>query len=124
MDTAYMAYRELKIAENKKRRMKIVRRQRILLALVIAVVVFTAVFLGTTLVLQANSGGNRIKYYTQVTVAYGDTLTDIAGRYISEDYRNEESYINEVCSINHLEDQDKLLAGTTIIVPYYSEEFK
>ena len=40
MDAAYMAYREIRIEENRKRRLRIVRRQRIILALVIAIIIF------------------------------------------------------------------------------------
>ncbi len=124
MDAAYMTYREIKIAENKKRRMKIVRRQQLMLALVVAIVVAILIFLGMALVTNAQAEGIRYKYYTSITVSCGDTLTDIAEKYASKEYKSTQAYINEVCSINHLQDEDTLLAGTNIVVPYYSEEFK
>ena len=124
MDTAYMADREIRIAENKKNRMQIVRKQQMILAIVIAVVLATTIFLGAAFVTNAQSEGGSYKYYTSVTVSYGDTLTDIAQKYITKEYKDTEAYIREVCAINHLESEDSLLAGTDIIVPYYSEEFK
>lgn len=124
MDVAYMDYREMRIEKNRKRRARIVRNQQIALALIVAVVVALFVFLASMLVTHAQSGPVRYKYYTSVTVSYGDTLTGIAEKYMSEEYPDSEDYIWEVRNINHLEDGDSLLAGTDIIVPYYSEEFK
>ena len=70
-----------------------------------------------------------IKYYTSITVQHGDTLSSIADRYlsdknISQEYKSADSYINEVCAINHLDEDDMIFAGENIIVPYYSYEFK
>ena len=47
MDAAYTAYREIRIEENRKRRLRIVRRQRIILALVIALIVFFSAYMPT-----------------------------------------------------------------------------
>jgi len=66
----------------------------------------------------------RYKYYTQITVNHGDTLESIACRYITEEYENSDNYINEVCNINHLEDKDQVIAGESLIVPYYSDDYR
>lgn len=124
MNQAYVAYREIRIAENKKRRLKIVRRQRIILGAVIAILVVLAAFLASTLVTEARSEEVRYKYYTPVMVHSGDTLESLADGYITDDYRDSASYIKEVCGINNLEDADSIIAGECIILPYYSEEFK
>ena len=64
------------------------------------------------------------KYYTQVTVAYGETLWDLSDDYIDYDeYKNKKEYIAEVQSINHLAEEDSIRAGQTLIVPYYSYDF-
>ena len=124
MDDAYMAYRELRIAENKKRRLKTVRRQRMILGIVIALFIALFTFLSVALLTKANAEDIRYKYYTTVTIGCGDTLETIAGNYISDEYRDMSSYICEVQSINHIEDKDVIHAGDNIIVPYYSSEFK
>ena len=124
MDAAYTAYREIRIEENRKRRLRIVRRQRIILAFVIAVIVFAFAFLGTKLVLSAHSGNIRFKYYTSITVHSDDTLSSIAEDYISSEYKNADSYIREVCAINHLDEEGTIYAGENLVVPYYSDEFK
>ncbi len=123
MNAAYTAYREIKIAQNKKRRMRIVRRQRLLLAFFIALFVFLAVFWCTTTILQARSDKTTYKYYTSITIHSSDTLESIAKKYISDEYKDMDEYINEVEQINHLYDS-RIIPGENIIVPYYSAEYK
>ena len=124
MDAAYSAYREIRIEENRKRRLRIVRRQRIILGLVIALVVFSFAFLCSKLVLSAHSDNGRFKYYTTITVHSGDSLGSIAGDYISSEYKDAGSYIREVCAINSLSEDGRINAGESLVVPYYSDEFK
>lgn len=64
------------------------------------------------------------KYYTNITVAYGDSLWKIADEYIDYDkYDDKEDYIAEVRSINHLGEDSAIRAGQNLVVPYYSNEF-
>ncbi len=123
MDAAYTAYRELRIARNKAKRLRIVRRQRIILGLILALIIFVISFFVTSLVLNAREKAPSYKYYTSITVAGGDTLYDIARKYITSEYSDIDRYVKEVSSINHLED-DCIYAGENIIVPYYSNEYK
>ena len=68
--------------------------------------------------------GNGFKYYTSVTVEAGETLWSLADAYIDyENYRDKNSYISEVRSINHLDEDGSLMAGQVLIMPYYSEEY-
>ena len=70
---------------------------------------------------NASSG---FKYYTQVTVEAGENLWDIAEEYIDYDYyKDKNSYISEVRSINHLDTVGNIDAGQSLILPYYSAEF-
>lgn len=120
MDAAYIQYRETRIAQNRMRRLRIVRNRRIALGLIIAVIVFTTSFITAVLMSRASSNDVETKYYTQITVTRGDTLSGLASRYMSDDYSSMDSYINEVRSINNMDEQDELVAGTSVIVPYYS----
>ena len=124
MDAGYMAYRELRIAENKKRRLRIVRRQRIALALITFLIVFGIAFIFATLLLQAHGTDMTYKYYTQVDVHAGDTLDSIADKYLTGSEDSKQHYINEIIATNHLEEDGRILAGNSIVVPYYSREFK
>lgn len=70
---------------------------------------------------NANDG---FKYYTGVTVGAGESLWDLAGEYMDiVHYDSRESYIAEVCSINHLTDENDITAGQLLILPYYSQEY-
>lgn len=124
MDAAYMAYRELRIEENRKRRLKIVRRQRIILALVTGLIVFVIAFICATLLLQAHDDNMKYKYYTQIDVHAGDTLEGIADRYLTVQDDTRQHYISEIIAINNLGEDGMILAGDRLIVPYYSSEFK
>lgn len=66
---------------------------------------------------------HRYKYYTTVYVDRDATLWDISKKYVSAEYPDMRAYMDEVKSINHLMD-DELQYGTTICVPYYSDEYK
>ena len=103
---------EVRIYNNRLRREKIVKRQRRILALIIGVILGVIIMLASTLVLHAEADDAVIdyKYYTQ---------------YAAEDhYKDYNSYISEVRSINHMAEDEDVQAGTTIILPYYSPEFK
>lgn len=63
------------------------------------------------------------KYYTSITIEAGETLWDIAGTYMSDEFSSVQKYIDEVKNINHLTN-DKIYAGENLIVPYYSSEYK
>ncbi len=120
MDVAYIQYRETRIAENRKRRLRIVRNRRIALGLIIAVIVFTTSFIAAVLMSRASTDDVSVKYYTQITVQRGDTLSGLAARYMSDDFNSTSSYINEVRSINHMSEDEELIAGTSVVVPYYT----
>lgn len=86
----------------------------------ICMIMFCAISYGT--IKSTASGG--FKYYTQVTVEAGENLWDIAEEYIDYDfYKDKNSYIAEVRSINHLDADGNVAAGQSLILPYYSAEF-
>ncbi len=70
---------------------------------------------------NASSG---FKYYTSLTVEDGETLWDIADDYVDYNhYKNKNSYITEVQSINHLDENCSIDAGQILILPYYSSQY-
>ena len=76
---------------------------------------------------SANTGIDEIsfKYYTSISVKYGETLWDIADEYIDyNQYKDKNAYIAEVQSINRLDEDGTVKAGQYLIVPYYSSEWK
>lgn len=125
-DQRFLSKSELRIYRNKIRRQRIVRRQRITLAMIIAMFLFAMIFVVSTLVSAAASDDYtpEYKYYGSITVGVGDTLWDIASDNISwTHYDTVEDYISEICSINHVEEEE-IFAGDNLVIPYYSTEFK
>ena len=126
-DPRYFSKSEIRIRNNKIRRRNIVRRQFVMLMAVVSVLIFIIMFNLSTFNSDAQSDTYtpEYKYYKSITVNYGDSLWTIAGdMYSSEHYNDMNDYIDEVCNINNLADASELIAGDSLIVPYYSTEFK
>ena len=66
---------------------------------------------------------NTYKYFTSITVEYGDTLYTLAEENIKGHDIEINAYIEEVMHINHLQDE-QIQSGQSLIIPYYSEELK
>ena len=122
-DQRFLSKSEIRIAANKKRRMKIVRRQKMALLFAFTTVILLIVFGRTAIKISAQSDLETplCKYYTVMDVHFGDNLWSIAREYYcSEKYADLDSYINEIKKINRLESADDLKAGENLIVPYYA----
>lgn len=70
-----------------------------------------------------DSASQRFKYYTSITVHEGDTLWSIANEHMSKEYPTINKYISEVQKINHLSGTE-IISGSTLVIPYYSDEYK
>ena len=121
---AAMTDREFRYYKRTLRLERVRRQKRIATGLtlfaILAVVLTGAIFCGSVKA-QANQG---FKYYTSVTVEKGETLWSIADEYIDySHYKDKDDYISEIERINHFDREDLLLAGRTLIVPYYSAEY-
>lgn len=120
-----MTDRELRIYKRTLRRQREIRRKCLMAVMSICLILVCAVSyhaIQTT----ASTGEEELnfKYYTNITVEKGETLWDIADKYIDyEEYDNKMEYIAEVQSINHLNNKDAIRAGQHLIVPYFSNEF-
>ena len=101
-------------------------RRRKCLASLLAVFAATGMILICSVSYSAinSSASDGFKYYTSVTVEAGESLWDLAGKYVDGvHYDSRESYIAEVCSINHLTDVNSITVGQMLILPYYSSEY-
>lgn len=114
-----------RIRENKRRRNAEIRRHMFLLLFAagfICVIIFS---LNSTIseAGEAKEEELSFKYYKNICVESGETLTSIAAVYADEaHYETLDHYIQEVLYINHLQDADSICAGYYLIVPYYSNE--
>ncbi|MCR5557633.1 MAG: LysM peptidoglycan-binding domain-containing protein [Butyrivibrio sp.] len=118
----YYSRSEMRIRANRKWRMQIVRRQRIALAVSIAVVLSIVIFFAASIMIKAQNNGIEpmVKYYTVAMVHGGDTLESLAKESFSSDhYDSFDAYINEILRINHLDDPEDLKAGENVVIPYY-----
>ena len=100
----YMTDRELRIYKRQLRRRRQLQRRIVTMLATICVIAFCAVsYHGIRSLASSGEDQLKFKYYTQVTVAYGETLWDLSDDYIDYDeYKDKKEYIAEVQSINHL----------------------
>lgn len=61
------------------------------------------------------------KYYKCYTIQSGDTMWSIATEHRTLEYDSIDSYLEEVYVINKIGDSKSIIAGHTLILPYYSE---
>ena len=114
---------EYRKQKNKMKRLRHFRRQCFLVLLTVLLILFLTVSYHAILS-KATTGENiSYKYYTSIAIAYGESLWSIADKYAGEEYASAEDYVHEVMKINHLQ-EEVLIAGQYLVVPYYSTEFK
>lgn len=103
--------------------------------LVLRVLILALFFAGMIAGFQTMTGASSrakeqtYKYYTTVTVGYGEDITDIVYQYCdSSEYSTPDAYIREICEINglsyHKGTVPELSAGTQIVIPYFDTELK
>lgn len=120
-----MTDREIRAYKRRLRRQREIMRRCITFTITICLIVVGAISYHS-ISSSANTGKDELnfKYYTSITVAYGETLWDIADKYIDYDmYENKSEYIAEVQNINHLSEECNIRSGQILIVPYYSNNF-
>ena len=123
-DPRFLSKSEIRIRANKKRRQRIVRRQKLMLFLGITIIVFVVLFLRYSLMTEAQNEDYvpKCKYYKVLTVHAGDNIGSIAGEYYdAEEYENLGELISEICKINQIPDANRIKAGENLVVPYFGE---
>lgn len=106
---------------NKK---KEILKKRKIAALTKLLMCLTAIMLVCSgFVVNASAPQNTYKYYTNLKVARGETLWDIAHEHMTDDYDSVNDYINEVRQLNSIID-DSIYYGQQLVIPYYSAEEK
>lgn len=93
-------------------------RIMVLAGLILAGSIILSLSIITTKV-TAERAVEREKTVTSVKIEKGDSLWSIASRYITEEYRNMNVYIEEIKDSNGLT-SDIIHEGNYIIVPYYT----
>ena len=62
---------------------------------------------------------NVRKQYKSVMIYCGDTVSDLSEDFIRLGYPSKEALQKEICSINSISLDSRLIAGNYIIIPYY-----
>lgn len=99
------------------------RNLRWILLMSLAAIILFVVFSTSAVNASSSNTNGRYKYYTTVYVDRDTTLWGIAQEYMTEEYSDTYDYMDEVMKINNLS-SDKLEYGTTLCIPYYSDEYK
>lgn len=115
-----MSRREL-IAKRKQQ-----QRIRSIISLSALIIGILIVFSVSGLVTNARSTSDKqeYKYYMNYELERGDSLWSVATEHCDDHYDSVDDYINEICIINSITYDTELLAGTSLIIPYYSFDFK
>ena len=108
-----------------ERRAAVVRSQKRMIALIVIAIIFFGILLGTGISALASNdkATGQYKYYKSICIEEGDTLWDIAGKYVEGTDMDRYDYIQEICALNGIYAED-IHAGDYIIVSYYSDELK
>lgn len=117
--STYLSERAINRLEARK---KAVRKQKIILGMITIFIISVIVLLGSSIHAFANSNKDQTevhKYYKSIKVEAGDSLWDIADDYMSQSDMTKKEYIEEICKINHINEND-IHAGDSIIVAYYT----
>ena len=104
----YMTDRELRIYKRQLRRRRQMQCRIVTMLATICVIAFCAVsYHGIRSLASSGEDQLKFKYYTQVTVAYGETLWDLSDDYIDYDeYKNKNLILYSSDERNRLRNRD------------------
>lgn len=108
----------------KMRRQKQLRRRVTGTLLTVLLMLGIVFFCGRITNAQEKSGDIAYKYYTSIEISSGDSLWSIAEKYRDDHYDSIQDYMDEVVSINHIGNRNRLISGQFLVIPYYSDEYK
>jgi cell division protein YceG involved in septum cleavage len=129
MKKSYRTYNH-KLSEEMNRKLdnraRTVYRERKLISIIAVLAISLVILLCTGIRVFASAGeDNRVvhKYYTNIQVEQGDTMWDLADRYIDGYDIDKQDYIDEMCKLNHLENGN-IHSGDYLVVAYYTYDVK
>lgn len=126
-DEHFLNKSEFRIMRNRLHRQRVFRRQILMLTVFFTLLIILFSFTHFTFHADAQSEDFQpeFKYYTTITVHANDDLWSIASdNYPSGHYKSLNSYMDEICTINGILNQNDIKAGESLIIPYFSTQFK
>lgn len=116
---------DIRIRDNKRRRNAEIRKH-IFQLIFAAVFICIVILFINRMISQAGDAKEEdisFKYYKNICLEEGETLTSIAKVYADEEhYETVDQYIQEVMYMNHLKNADDIRSGYYLIIPYYANE--
>lgn len=91
-------------------------------SITIMIIIFCSCLIIANAGVTTSNKAKEYKYYTSITIQKGDTLWSIANNY-SNNSESISNYINNIKQINKLT-TDNIIEGQSIIVYYYSTDYK
>lgn len=116
---------ERRIRNNRRKRQQDLKRKGIILMLgIMSVLVISTIFFSFSSKASDTSNETCYKYYTSILLQDGDSLWSLAEKNRDEHFPSKKAYIDEIKKVNNLSDDDILISGQYLIVPYYSSKFQ
>ena len=112
--------------ESLTRREHTVQTQKRVIVLVCVLVIFAVILIGNSIITFAGSRAEQPvhKYYTSVQLQKGDSLWSLADQYAASDRTSRAQFIDEVCELNGISEDNTLHSGEYLVVSYYSPEIR
>lgn len=100
-------------------------RRKALMVLAVMMVMLVSCFLLGLKAKPKDLGPQKTKFFTTLTVEYGQTMDDIVEKYCDVDhYKNADAYISEILKINHIAlktgQEMSVRPGDQLVIPYYA----
>ena len=110
--------------ESLAKRARSVRFEKSLIAIISIIIVSVLILIGSSISTFASSRtqDHYNKSYTSVRIEPGDTLWDLSDKYVIDGIMDRDEFIDEVCKINHISEDDILHSGEYIVVANYTVE--
>ena len=115
--------------KRKQKRDRIRRTKQIIERVLLTICLIALLAIGSSAILTKATTTEEAKnvyykYYTQIEIQDGDSLWDLAGKYMENGpYKSRNDYMNEVVEINQLS-STTIIKGQHLLVPYYEASFK
>ncbi len=113
---------EMRIYNNHMQRTRELRRRITIFVISVLLFIVLVIILSkadSRSIAADGSNPTLYKYYTTVEVKAGDSLTSISEDYVKCGPTDTSKFIREVMFINNIDNADKIVAGSVIVVPYY-----
>lgn len=120
--------RSERVLLRKQRRNRIKRTKQIIERVLLTICLIALFAIGSSAILTKATTTEEAKnvyykYYTQIEIENGDSLWEIAGRYMEHGpYETRNDYMNEVVKLNQLSNTT-IVKGQHLVVPYYESAY-